>query len=286
MRKHVVRLLLRFTVAAFAMHFTDSRALAVDTMADWLGLNTTTGANNFSIISNTSAGGTFQSRVSFVNDATQSQMFFLADQSLSTTLNYGHELHMSGTVTFSAPVDNNHNLFFGWYHSTDTRHRIGLGVAGTTPSEANKIRFDFGVAGTFSPAGNLFSSVTSDGSSPFPMPAPGVSSIPNGTYPFTFDYVPGDMGVMKATVGTFFRDEGPVPKTLTDPAGFEFDSFGFVQRTTSVFDPTITFNLVMSNVTYTGGTAAVPEPPSIMLVGVGLMGICAFAWRRHQVAYQ
>ena len=227
MRTFFVRLLSGSAVAICALQFATSRSFAVDTMADWIALNNTTGLNNYSVISDTSAGGQFESRVNFVNDATQSAMYYLGDPTLSTPLDYSQELHMSGTVTFNTPTNNNHNWFFGWYASSDTRHRIGLGVQGTTPAENDKMRFDFGYAGTFTPTGNFFSSVTSDGSNPLPTPAPGVSSIPNGTYPFSFDYVPGPEGVMKARIGDWFRDEGPHAKTVTDLT--PFDSFGFAQ---------------------------------------------------------
>jgi len=262
MRTFFVRLLSGSAVAICALQFATSRSLAVDTMADWVGLNNTTGLNNYSVISDTSAGGQFESRVNFVNDPTQSAMYYLGDPTLSTPLDYSQELHMSGTVTFNTPTNNNHNWFFGWYASTDTRHRIGLGVQGTTPAENDKMRFDFGYAGTFTPTGNFFSSVTSDGSNPNPPnppPPPAtitpdfITTIPNGTYPFTFDYVPGPEGVMKATVGNWFRDEGPQAKTLTDLT--PFDSFGFAQRTTGIDDPNVSFNLVISNLTYTGGSA-------------------------------
>jgi hypothetical protein len=79
--------------------------------------------------------------------------------------------------------------------------------------------------------------------------------LPNGTYDFSFDYIPGPTGNMSVTVGTHYRDFGPVPAAAANLSALPLDKFGFMQRHTGITDPSINFNLVMSNVTYTGGSA-------------------------------
>jgi hypothetical protein len=60
---------------------------------------------------------------------------------------------------------------------------------------------------------------------------------------------------MKATVGNYFMDMGPVPAAAANLSALPLDRFGFMQRHTGVTDPSINFNMVMSDITYTGGSA-------------------------------
>jgi hypothetical protein len=176
------------------------------------------------------------------------------------TLDFTTPLHMEGTITFNSPTDTEPNLLFGWYNSEDTTHRIGLGIsnrgAGQGGAFANRLRIDFGYAAS---GGNSFHYVSTDGAQ---LNDNINSTVPNGTYPFTFDYTPGESGlaggVMSATVGTFFKTVTPLATQPWDLDVFTFDRFGFVQRSTGnvTNNPTNTYNVVFSNVDYTGGTEA------------------------------
>lgn len=250
------RNLARLGVALVAVQMLCSRASAVDTMADWMGANNVTLNNNYTVISPTSAGGQFQGVIPV--DPNVAATYYLGDQTLSQTLDFTTELHMTGTMTFSNPNGILPNLLFGWYSSLDTRHRIGLGFSNLTTlpgvPQADHLRVDLGYAAT---GGNRFPFVSADGTQTDSITN---SILPNGTYPFTFDYVPaasGPGGMMSATVGDFFHTTQPLTTQPWDLDLFQLDSFGFQQRYRSSFPghegP---YNLTISNVTYTGGTAA------------------------------
>jgi hypothetical protein len=121
---------------------------------------------------------------------------------------------------------------------------------------ANHLRIDFGYAAT---GGNSFHYVSTDGAQP---PESVNSVVPNGTYPFTFDYTPGESGMaggmMSATVGTFFKTVQPLTTQPWDLDFFTFDRFGFVQRATgsATNNPLNTYSVTFSNVDYNGGTEA------------------------------
>lgn len=239
----------------------DSPLRAVDTMADWIGANNTgVGNNNYKVLSTTSAGGQFQGVIPF--DANIAATYYLADSSLAQPLDFTKELHMTGTMSFDNPGGILPNLLFGWFDSTDTRHRIGLGFANLTTApgvpQANYLRVDLGYAAT---GGNRFPFVSADGTQ---VDSITNSLLPNGTYPFTFNYIPGPSGMaggsMSATVGNFFNTTIPLTTQPWDTDIFNLDSFGFQQRYRSSFPghegP---YWLTISDVTYTGGDAA-PEP--------------------------
>jgi hypothetical protein len=261
-------------------------------MADWVGENTNatndtfqtvTTNNNYGVISATSAGGTLQSKINFISprdpivqaafdngnvDANDFPWIYLSDQQLEgPVLDFTSTLHMEGTITFNSPTETEPNFCFCWYNSQDTRHRIGLGISNLTDAQnlpagdgigavANKLRIDFGYGAT---GGNSFTNVSADGTT---TQSPTNSVIPNGTYPFTFDYTPGVIGqpggTMSATVGDFFRTVSPLVNQPYTNDFFTLDRFGFVQRATAnvLQNPTNTYTVVFSNVTYTGGTAA------------------------------
>jgi hypothetical protein len=364
----------------FASHVFESRALAVDTMADWTGENTNAGNytftvatsnNNYGLISNTSVGGDVQSKYNWQGLEGYSgaqaavQHVYFSDQALDgPTLSFTTPLHMEGTLTFNSPTNTEPNFCFCWYNGSDTAHRIGFGISNLTVAEnpagvgnggtpqgavANMLRIDVGYAAS---GGNYFTFVSGDGTND---QANLNSVLPNGTYPFSFDYTPGSGptpgGSISLTVGTFFHTTAPigvitpaqadynnnnsvdagdyvafrkggtlsneVDNPGTTDAGdygpwrarygearygtatkpwdtdfFTFDKFGFLQRSTgsATQNPTNTYNLVISNVSYTGGTAvsgsgsglgagAVPEPTTAALAW--LFGLTAIALRRR-----
>jgi hypothetical protein len=188
---------------------------------------------------------------------------------------------MEGTITFNSPTVTEPNICFCWYEAADTRHRIGLGISNRTNATlggplANYLRIDLGFASENYPnpnppptnIGNYFPHVTANGN----IGEENLNSlIPNGSYPFTFDYVPGPAGQgggsISATVGDFFHVTQPLgtlnawgPGSTVTPWNTDFhtfDRFGLVQRSTgsATNNPLNTYNVVFSDVTYTGGTA-------------------------------
>ena len=151
----------------------------------------------------------------------------------------------------------------------------------TSGAEANLLRIDFGYAAS---GGNRFYNVSADGTG---TQTPANAGLPDGTYAFTFDYTPGPEGqaggVMSATVGDFFQTVQPLTTAPWDTDFFDFDRFGIVQRFTgnTTNNPTNTYFVEFSNVTYTGGTefvpaagsaasSAVPEPSSLVLAALVL----------------
>jgi hypothetical protein len=293
MRKLVSTGLYALSAAAAALQLCGSSALAVDTMTDWTGQNSNpantifevvTTNNNYGLISPTSVGGDIQSKINFHSPAdptvldpndpnivlTNKAHVYFSDPTLvdgngdPLTLDFTKPLHMEGTITFNSSTATEPNLLFGWYNSEDTTHRVGLGISNFSMAQggavANSLRIDFGYAAT---GGNRFHYVSTDGNQGNMSPG---SVVPNGTYPFTFDYVPGNANVpgggsMSATVGTFFKTVQPLETEPEDLDFFAFDRFGFVQRSTSTTSATVqnpfnTYNVVFSNVDYTGGAEA------------------------------
>jgi hypothetical protein len=187
---------------------------------------------------------------------------------------------MDGTLQFDAPAAGAQgetgaepNFCFCWYDHTDTRHRVGLGLSNTTETgftaAPNALRADLFYA---SSAGNGFVWATNDGSSGTAANNGAPAQIPDGTYHFSFDYVPatdtsgtGTAGSsMSATITngttTWTNTLAPLPNAPWFFDGFSLDSFGVIIRTTSgaVRNGVFTFNI--SNLTYTGGTAIAGVP--------------------------
>lgn len=296
MRQSIGKFVCMLGVAAAALPYVGSSALAVDTMADWTGqnnvlvgvvqpfVNDAEVRNNYGLISNTAVGGQFESKINFTGDpivtAEQPVDFHhihFSDPTLEgPTLDFTTPLHMEGTISFYSDQPTEPNLLFGWYSSADTRHRIGFGISNFSPTQATgaqpgALRMDFGYASTSyanpnpppTNLGNRFYYVSSDGAQPTNSPT---SVMPNGTYPFTFDYTPGPLtpgggpgtlgGSMTATVGDFFRSVTPLESEPEDMDFFTFDRFGLLQRATGSTTQWGFYNVVFSDVTYTGGTAA------------------------------
>ena len=145
-----------------------------------------------------------------------------------STLDFTSSLHMEGTITFNSPTETEPNFCFCWYSSENTAHRIGLGISNLTDAQnppagdgigavANKLRIDFGYGAS---GGNRFYNVSADGTA---TQSTTNSVMPNGTYPFEFDYVPGPTG----TGGRLddrhrwrFLPHGPTPRNAALGSGF------------------------------------------------------------------
>lgn len=265
-------------VATASLFFVVSQVQAVHTVADWTGQNTVTPAfaldNNYGIVSPTSVGGQIQSKVNFAGQfptdegqTINTHFVYLSDPTLDvpTPLNYASALHMEGTITFSAPMATEPNLLLGWYSSDDTTHRIGIGLSNLTAAQggaaANRLRVDFGYAAT---GGNKFYFASDDGTAD---QANNNSVIPSGAYHFSFDYMPAASGVggtMSTTVGApgqYFRTITPLETQPWDLDTTEFDRFGLLQRSTTSTTQQGSYNVVFSNLTYTGGTTAAVAIP-------------------------
>lgn len=171
----------------------------------------------------------------------------MADQALEGgPLSFKSELHMSGTITFNSPLETTPNLCFCWFNGSNTAHRIGLGLSNLAAPEADSLRVDFGYAAT---GGNRFYFVTWDGTSS----QSGTNAIlPNGTYPFSFHYMPGPTGMaggtMTTTVGNYFRTIQPLETMPWDSDAFSFNRFGLVQRSTGSTTFQGKYELYLSNV--------------------------------------
>jgi len=281
MKKSIGKFFYLMAVAAASLSAVASSAFAVHTMADWTGqnnvllgveqpfVNDVEVRNNYGLISNTAVGGQFESKINFTGDPiitaetpVDYHHVHFSDPTLEgPTLDFTKPLSMKGTISFFNDQPTEPNLLFGWYNSNDTRHRIGLGISNFTVAQGGaapgSLRVDFGYAAS---GGNRFYYVSSDGAQPNNSPG---SVVPNGTYPFTFDYTPGPEGMaggtMSATVGDFFRTVMPIETQPWDLDFFEFDRFGLLQRATGNATQWGTYNIVFSDVTYTGGTDAPAE---------------------------
>jgi hypothetical protein len=282
MRKAAGGILIALGTTAFSLKLLSASALAVDTVADWTGENTNaanntmsvvTTNNNYGVISNTSVGGAIQSKINLGPEGFSNineHHVYLSDPTLvdsggtPLTLDFTTPLHMEGTITFNSPTATEPNICFCWYASSDTTHRIGLGISNLTATQnppdgavANRLRIDFGYATNPPASQNRFYNVSADGTL---TQSPSNSTIPDGTYPFTFDYMPGPTGQaggsISATVGSFSYTRTPLENQPWDNDFFTFDRFGLVQRSTgsTTQNPTATYNVEFSNFSYTGGT--------------------------------
>jgi PEP-CTERM motif len=297
--------------SAVVVHFLSTTASAVDTMADWVGRNNAPGPtyhfdsqvlnstntaspsqDNFVVISPTSIGGQKQAKVNYNQDPNNRidedplnatninyEHIYLTDQALDGgPRTFQNALHMEGTWTIDMPsagaqeAGTEPNFCFCWYDHTDTRHRIGLGLSNTTESgftaQPDKVRFDLFYAAT---GGNGFVFATKDGTGTNGENA----LVPDGTYHFVFDYVPGNDinspdttgSSMSATItdvtdGTKVWSRTLAP-LLTAPwffDAFSLDKFGVIIRTTGGTVRNGVFDFTISNLSYTGGTAVAGVP--------------------------
>jgi hypothetical protein len=240
---------------------------------------------NFKVISPTSIGGQVQAKVNYNQDPNRNideipeslggipnanyPHLYLADQSLEgPALDFTSTLHMDGTITWNTPSDVGiePNFCFCWYNSGNTAKRIGLGISNTVDggntAQPDSLRIDFGYAAL--PA-NKFYNVSADGTQSQVGNNP---RLPDGTYHFTFDYTPGPPGDFGGTMTATVTDAthnytATISPLANDPWNLEtapLDRFGIVIRTTSGAVRNGVFDLTISNVTYTGGTAVVGVP--------------------------
>jgi PEP-CTERM motif len=306
MRKLIGRILC-LSVAVFAWQLLASSVWAADTMADWVGRNNAPGAtytfdsqvlnstntaspteDNYVVISPTSIGGQKQAKINYNQDPNRNENeiptvdggisninyphSYLADQVLDGgPLDFTKAMHMEGTLQFDMPSagEVEPNFCFCWYNSTDTRHRVGLGLSNVveSPYTANpdSLRVDLFYA---SSAGNGFVYATKDG---VQDQANDNSRVPDGTYSFVFDYVPGNDinstdttgSSMSATITdvtdsnkTWFATLAPLANAPWFFDGFALDKFGVIIRSTGGTVRNGVFDFNISNVSYTGGTAA------------------------------
>lgn len=244
---------------------------AVASLSDWTGNLNTSGNNNYTVISPTSAGGTFQSRVSPVPTNPPPENWYLRDATLTGgPLGFDESLSMSGKITIANPNNADPSWFFGWYSSTDLRYRLGIAAADSTLGANNlRLQANYGNGGVITSA-----NLTTDGTN-----TAANANTPNGTYDFTFAYTPGpsnNLTVHVAPTGSDWRREN---LTLNFATADKFDRFGFLQFGNSAADTT-TFGVTVSDINYTGETQLVPEPTSLIGIGLVLSSMVCLLRRR------
>jgi hypothetical protein len=267
MKKKLALLILHSVLIAIVIQFNCSSAFAAfANLSDWVGQNNTVPTNNYTVISPTSAGGTFQSRQSPVPSNPPPENWYLRDDTLvGGPFGYDDSLSMTGKITVNNPNNADPSWFFGWYRSTDIRFRLGFGVA---DSSANNIRLQAqrGNGGTITSL-----NLTTDGSNTATL-----AVTPNGTYDFTFTYVPGSSNNLTVQVDPTGSNWRRVNQTVNLATPDIFDRFGFLQLGNAAANQT-TFDVIFSDINYTGETQ-VPEPGSLAVLCIGLL----FAVRWHR----
>jgi hypothetical protein len=242
---------------------------ALASLGDWSGNKNSESTNNYSVLSPTSVGGTFQSRKS---PAPPSPFFvenwYLRDASLQGgPLGFDDALSMSGKITISNPSSADPSWFFGWYSSTDYRYRLGFAAVQAVNMPPNAIRMQL-VRGNGG-AATAFN-LTDDGTN---------SSLkavtPDGTYDFTFAYTPGATNNLTAHIHPTGTDWRRVNLTLNVSTPNVFDRFGFLQIGTaaSTTNPALdaaTIQMIVSDLNYTGETQT-PEPSASLLAATWLV---------------
>jgi hypothetical protein len=253
-------------------------------MANWVGRNNAPGAtytfdsqvlnatnsasptnDNFVVISPTSIGGAKQAKVNYnfdpdrnINEevggtsAINYEHQYLADHTLDGgPFTFSNALHMAGTLQIDMPnfgaqeAGTEPNFCFCWYDHTDTRHRVGLGLSNTTETgftaQPNTVRADLFYA---SSAGSGFVFASKNG---VQDQTNDNSRIPDGTYNFVFDYVPGNDVNSPDTTGSsmsatltdvtdsnkkWFATKAPLANAPWFFDAFSLDSFGVIIRST------------------------------------------------------
>jgi hypothetical protein len=220
-------------------------------LSGWVGTNNTTGGNSYTVTGTSSAGGTFFDRPAAVSSLADTTI--LDPSNAPLLVKWNSEVSMSGTITFAvnAPVDP--TLFIGWYNSALPNQRLGFGFADQVGQNNTYLR----VMTQSTSTGTSIASqgIFGNGSPATVWNAP--STLPSGTYPFTFNY-DGD-GHM---TGTFGVDGSNVPIPWARNWAFplatgnnqDLDTFGFQQTTAAGGSATLTLNV--TSLSYTGQTDA------------------------------
>jgi PEP-CTERM motif-containing protein len=235
-------------------------------LSDWVGNNNTGGGvagnNNYTVLSPTSAGGTFQTRIS---PGTTPPTFYLADTSLAGgPYGYDTPLSMSGKITFTNPSNVDPLWHFGWFSSTNVTNRLGFS-ANDASLGANHFRYQTAWS-VLSPSGSGAKNMATDDSGVNSA----LSSIPAGTYNFTLTYTPGASNNLSAQIDPGGSNWRAINMTVNRSTAGVFDRFGFLQLGQGS-PVTTTFTTTVNDINYTGETQ-VPEPASmVMLLFAGVV---------------
>jgi hypothetical protein len=213
-------------------------------LSDWVGTNNTNPANNYTVTSDSSAGGTFAERK--LNESS------LSDQTLvGGPFSWSSPLSMSGTLSFTGTVDP--VAFLGWYNSANLNQRIGIGVANPIPVGVGiRWQTQSGNTGATGVTSQNVNSTTTN------------STLPPGTYAFTFTY--DGAGHMNGSIGSLVF----LQRNYAQPTNqaLNMNRFGFLQKSTSD-DNVNTFTWNISNINYTGETQ-VPEPSCLAWLAISI----------------
>lgn len=225
--------------------------LSVASLSDWSGAGNTSGANNYVVTSPTTAGGTFQERVTPSAHLSDGSLFGSSLGS-TTAFDFAESLAASGTISFSNPSNVDPNIFFGFYNSAGTTsvntQRLGLAFA---DSAAGFFRVQMqAVNGT---------SVTTFALDTNGTMAGGTQQLAAGSYTFNINYT-APAGIFTVTVGPMSFSTTLAATSFQVPGNADrLDSFGFLQLNTSNVATTYTLNI--ANISYTGETQVAANPP-------------------------
>jgi len=214
--------------------------------------NVTAEGNNYNVITQTSAGGTFTER--------SASPAYLADISLldnGTTYTNASVLSATGTLTFDVNVQNTSTVVdpifsFGYFNSGSI----------STAGGAGKFGFSFADQSTSAFRVQLFG---------------GGDPVTQGTYTF-------QIGVNDAFAGAgnlrvqFLQGGTEVANEVAPAPAFTANAFGFVQPSGSS-PRTEDFSVTVSDLNYTGQTL-VPEPGTLSLALVTAAGMLCSRRRR------
>lgn len=281
MKRFFTRVVVLCGLATCVALSTSSVAFAVADLNDWVGFNNAPPDqdpndlygpenNNYVVISQTSAGGTFQARRTRPSNmgGLNINLAELSDRTLQGSLvdepdRYGftEDISASGTVSFSNPNGADPSFFFGFYNSepgTGTGiQRLGLSVGDVTAGNFFRVQAAAGAGIAGSTSANT---LTTTGAAPITAQDP-INYAPAGTYDFEFSYI-GATRMFEASItdgtNTFFRTPITLPATFN--VSDTLDSFGFLQFGETVDAPppepafSLTYTFSVSNIDYTGDT--------------------------------